>query len=60
MYASQQHALGSYAVDDQRAVSRQAAERFSQISAVAEARRQELLDRRAARARRRSPSVAVA
>ena len=60
MYASHQHVYGSYAVHDQRAVSQQAAERYSQVSAVAEARRQQVSDRREARARRRSHSVAVA
>ena len=60
MYASQQYAHVSYAVSDQRAVSRQAAERYSQVSAVVEARRQRVTARREARARQTSPSVAVA
>lgn len=60
MYASTEHVHGHYAVPDQRAISQRAAERHQQLTAVAEARRSDLVARREARAEHRRHSVAVA
>lgn len=53
MYASLEHVQNHYAVVDQRAVSQRAAERYQQLSAVAESRRSGVGGWREARAQRR-------
>ena len=57
MYASQNHVYGHYAVNDQRQASRQAAERYAQVSAVAEGRRSRVSAKREARGQRRDAAV---
>ena len=59
MYTSQ-HVHGQLTVGDQRSASRQAAERYAQVSAAAEARRERAGVRRRARARRHRHFVTVA
>lgn len=59
MYASQNHVYGHNAVTDQRQASRQAAERYAQVSAVAEDRRSRRSAKRQARDQRQGATVAV-
>ncbi len=60
MFLPYQHAVGQYAAGDQLSTSLRAAERYSQVAAATEARKQRAEARREARARRRSHAVAVA
>ena len=60
MYASQQYVSGYITVSDERTVSRQAAERYAQVSAVSEIRQQRTSAKREARGQRRSATVATA
>jgi hypothetical protein len=60
MYASQQHVSGYLATSNQRDVSRQAAERYAQVSAANESRQERTSAKREARSQRSSAAVATA
>lgn len=60
MYDAQNYVYDQYAVNDQRQASRKAAERYAQVSAVAEDRRSRRAAKRQARDQRQGATVAVA